>query len=66
MAQCELLERCGFFKKWASVNETACKGYKKMYCAAESPKVCRRKEYLTSRGEPPPDDMLPNGKILFS
>ncbi|MDP2167068.1 MAG: hypothetical protein Q8J64_01915 [Thermodesulfovibrionales bacterium] len=68
MMECELLENCGFFKKYAAVNEKACANYRETYCEGKGPvrKECRRKQYRDAHSAPPPDDMLPNGKMLFS
>jgi len=63
--ECELLNKCGFFKKYMSSQEAACRGFISLYCRGSKMSGCKRKEYRqTHNGAPPPDDMLPNGKIL--
>ena len=62
--ECELLKTCGFFKKYQSVKDLACKGFIKLYCKGPRMDECKRKQYRTEHGEPPPDDMLPSGQII--
>ena len=63
-AKCELLEKCGFFKKYQSTKDLACRGFLNMYCQGPKMDVCRRKEYRKEHGAPPPDDMMPNGMMI--
>ena len=58
---CELLDVCGFFKKYQHVKETACKGFINMYCNGPKMDECMRKKYRMEHGVAPPDDMLTNG-----
>ena len=62
--ECDLLEMCGFFKKYEKTDELACKGFIRQYCKGDKMKECKRKEHRRTTGTPPPDDMLPNGKML--
>ena len=60
---CDLLEVCGFFRKYAAVEELACRGYLAAYCLGGELVDCKRKEYRKAHGGPPPDDMLPTGEL---
>lgn len=60
---CELLEKCGFFKKYSGTKTLACQGFVRMYCKGEQQSNCKRREYRKKNGTPPPDDMMPNGVI---
>lgn len=61
---CEMLEKCGFFKKYEQNRILACKGFVSMYCKGEMQKECKRKEYRQKNGCPPDDNMMPNGSIM--
>lgn len=63
--KCEHFEMCGFLKKYKSLNEIGCRGYIRMYCEGIKLEHCRRKQHFSLHGGPPPDDMLPNGKMLI-
>lgn len=63
---CELLEKCGFFKKFGNSLESACHGFVKLYCKGALMNECKRKEYRKQHGAPPDDNMLPNGFMLSS
>jgi hypothetical protein len=64
MAQeCELLDKCGFFKKYQNTKELTCKGFIRQYCTGPKMDECKRKEYRKQHGQPPPDDMMPPGGI---
>ena len=60
--KCELLDRCGFFKKYQPIEELACKWLVQEYCQGTRMDECRRKEYLQRHGKLPSDDMMPSGK----
>ena len=62
-SECELLSNCGFFNKYRSVNELACKWFIKEYCLGTKQNECQRKEYLRQNNEMPDDDLMPNGQI---
>ncbi|GAB6094802.1 hypothetical protein JCM14469_10540 [Desulfatiferula olefinivorans] len=64
MAECELLDSCGFFRKYMNSHEAACKGLIAMYCRGPKQAGCKRKEYRTKHGKPPVDEMLPNGAMF--
>ncbi len=63
--ECELLETCGFFKKYNEISEVACKMLISMYCRGSKQNECKRKEYRMSTGNPPAATMMPNGKSLI-
>jgi hypothetical protein len=64
MAECELLDQCGFFKKHSSSKELVCKGFINKYCKGDMMDQCERKKYRSQKGTAPPDDMMPNGRML--
>ena len=64
MAECELLQKCGFFKKFGMSHDVACKGLVSQYCRGSKQNQCKRKEYRKAHGSPPPDEMLPGGAML--
>ncbi|MBN1942714.1 MAG: hypothetical protein JW849_05400 [Phycisphaerae bacterium] len=65
MAQdCELLSKCGFFKKYGASKELACKGFVQQYCKGPKQNDCERKKYRLQNGKPPADDMMPSGQTM--
>ncbi len=64
MERCELLETCGFFKKYEKDWSSACKGMIGTYCMGPKMNECKRKEYRKQHGTPPPENMMPSGQIL--
>ena len=62
--ECELIGKCGFFKKYQETKDLACKGFLRMYCRGEKMSQCKRREYRDKNGTPPPDEMMPNGQII--
>ncbi len=64
MADCEMLGKCGFFKKYAESYESACRGLIAQYCRGSKQSQCKRKEYRQKHGTPPPDNMLPAGHLF--
>ena len=65
MAQeCELLTKCGFFKKYQKIKDLACKGFISQYCKGPKMDECKRKEYLAKNGQQPSDDMMPSGRMI--
>ncbi len=60
MADCELLEQCGYFKKYQKTKDLACKGFMKTYCKGPKEAECKRKEYRKEHGVPPSDYMMPS------
>ena len=61
---CELLEKCGFFRKYRETKDLACRGFLHMYCQGPKMIECKRKEYRRQHGAAPPDDMMPNGMMI--
>lgn len=61
---CELLEKCGFFKKYQETKDLACKGFIREYCNGSRMSECKRKKYREEHGEAPSDDMMPSGHMM--
>lgn len=61
---CQYLSTCGFFKKYQSTKDLACRGFISLYCKGEKMKECKRLEYRNMHGTPPSDDMMPNGQLI--
>ena len=61
--ECEYLETCGFFKKYGSTKDLACRGFIAMYCKGDKMNECKRLEYRKKNGVPPSDDMMPTGQM---
>ncbi|MDD5457048.1 MAG: hypothetical protein PHV30_08450 [Candidatus Margulisbacteria bacterium] len=64
MEQCELIEKCGFFKKYQATKDLACKGFILQYCTGPKKQDCKRMQYRKEHGAPPPDEMMPSGQML--
>lgn len=64
MADCELLNTCGFFKKYNGTKKLACAGFIKQYCRGPLQGECKRKAYRKEHGAPPPDEMMPPGGMV--
>lgn len=64
MKECEMLNNCGFFKKYRQTKDLACKGFMRMYCRGDKQEECKRKQYKKQHGHPPSDDMLPSGHMI--
>ncbi len=62
--ECELLNKCGFFKKYQSTKDMICKGFIAMYCKGGKMNECKRLEYRNANGVPPADDMMPSGQMI--
>ncbi|MEW6291364.1 MAG: hypothetical protein ACOY4W_00165 [Thermodesulfobacteriota bacterium] len=62
--ECELISKCGFFKKYQSAKVLACKGFILNYCKGSQMNQCKRKEYRQKHGSPPSDDMMPTGQMI--
>lgn len=62
--ECPYLPGCGFFRKYQSSKDMACKGFIAMYCKGAKMNECKRLEYRKEQGKPPVDDMMPSGQIL--
>ena len=58
---CELLERCGFFKKYGKTKDLAWRGFINQYCKGDRMDKCKRKEYSKKHGQSPSEDMMPTG-----
>ncbi len=64
VGQCELLEKCGFFRKYQTGREAACNGFINQYCKGPKMEQCKRKQYRQQHGVAPSDDMLPSGQMF--
>lgn len=42
MPDCELLDRCGFFKKYQGTLDLACRGFIHAYCEGPKLDICER------------------------
>jgi hypothetical protein len=61
---CELLNNCGFFRKYKSTKNSECQSFIAMYCGGFKMRECKRREYRKSHGKLPSDDMMPTGQML--
>jgi hypothetical protein len=64
MADCILLDRCGFFRKYKDSLNLACRGFMNSYCQGDRQLDCRRMQYRAEHGSAPEDDMLPTGQMM--
>ncbi len=64
MQNCDLLDRCGFFRKYQHTLDLACQGFMNSYCKGSKMEECARKKFRTEHGCPPDDDMLPSGQTM--
>jgi hypothetical protein len=64
--ECELLTKCGFFKKYQTAKDLACKGFIQRYCKGPNMNECKRMQYRKENGTPPSDDMMPNGQMIVA
>jgi hypothetical protein len=58
---CEFLSGCAFFNKYKEPLGAAYDGFVALYCNGPKLEVCKRRQYRIEKGEPPAEDMLPNG-----
>lgn len=56
--ECELLETCGFFRKYQSSLDLACRGFIKSYCKGAKMDDCERKRHRRENGVPPVDVLI--------
>lgn len=61
---CEMLNKCGFFKKYSGSKSLACRGFIQQYCKGPMKEKCCRKRYRKQHGTPPSDDMMPSGQMV--
>ena len=62
--ECELLQTCGFFRKYQDSLDLACRGFIKTYCKGSKLDECERKIFRKKNGGPPDDDMMPSGQMM--
>jgi len=60
--ECKYLGTCGFFRKYHTTKNLACKGFITMYCKGTYMDQCMRLKFRQSHGYPPEDDMMPSGQ----
>ena len=70
--KCELLEKCGFFKRYREqggnkeVVEEDIEAWINKYCNdIENSNNCKRKQVRNKTGKPPADNVSPEGDILL-
>jgi len=61
---CELLPRCGFFAKYQSTSDLACRGFMSSFCRGPEQFDCKRRQFRSQHGIAPDDDMLPTGQMM--
>lgn len=62
---CELLEKCGFFLNFKGNTEVARNGWINLFCQnKERSAKCERKKIRAQTGNPPVDNMAPNGHLI--
>jgi hypothetical protein len=62
---CEYYGSCGFFKKHQEIHAEQCRLFEKNYCLGKLHERCERKKFRKEHdGQPPSDDMMPNGLML--
>lgn len=59
--KCDFFKGCAFFNKYKERLGAAYDGFVTMYCDGLKMEDCKRRQYRLEKGEPPVDDMLPNG-----
>jgi hypothetical protein len=64
MNDCELLPRRGFFAKYQSTSDLACRGFMASYCQGPGQVQCKRRQFRAQHGLAPDDDMLPTGQMM--
>ena len=64
MKECVNLANCGFFKKYCTTKDLACRGFIARYCKGEKMEECKRLQYKKQHGVPPSDDMMPTGQVI--
>ncbi|HPR32323.1 MAG TPA: hypothetical protein PLK12_09515 [Prolixibacteraceae bacterium] len=62
--ECIHLPNCGFFKKYQSEKDLACKGFINQYCRGPKQNECKRLQFKKINGYPPSDDMMPTGQMM--
>lgn len=64
VTECELLDKCGFFRKYQESQDMACRSFIKGYCKGDKMDDCERKKYRAQHGTAPDDDMMPTGQMI--
>lgn len=65
MGKCEMLNSCGFFINFKGNSEVVKQGWIRLYCESDQKsEKCERKKIRREKGQPPPDNMAPNGEMI--
>jgi hypothetical protein len=64
MTECFLLEKCGFFIRYASSGEVDCDQLIETYCKGNAMHDCKRLQYFNKYGVAPSDHMKPDGTMI--
>ncbi len=62
--ECHLLEKCGFFARYASSGLIDAEQLISFYCKGNQKHECKRLQYLYKYGVPPSDHMMPDGSMM--
>ncbi len=63
--ECELLEACGFFRRYRNELVPVCRRAIELYCRGSMQSGCARKAYRTRTWLMPQDSMMPSGTMLL-
>lgn len=62
---CEFLATCGFFRRSQGSSDALIQSWVRIFCdSTAKAQECERKRYRETRGEDPPDNMAPTGRLL--
>jgi len=64
MTECHLLEKCGFFIRYASSAAIDSDQFIRNYCRGLRMHECKRLQYRNQYGVPPSDQMMPDGTMV--
>ena len=64
MADCDAIDRCGYFKTYGGLGPGMHQDFVSEYCHGQKMATCSRKKYRLEHGKPPVDHMLPDGSML--
>jgi hypothetical protein len=63
--ECDFLGKCGFFLNYHGNTEVIRNKWIELFCQDKiKSEYCKRKIYRKEKGEAPPDNMSPTGKLL--
>ena len=65
LENCELIEKCAFFNKFIGPKDELRKEWSEYICGSKQKSDnCKRKMFRNQTGNPPPDNISPEGKSL--